>query len=64
MSLIHKYAAKYAVNPALLISEITMIDKVNVDETILEDIAKKLKSEENLFIGKYKFNRYFGNEQG
>ncbi len=63
MGLIHKYSAKYSVHPAILITEITKINKVDVDEEVLEEIAQKLEKKTDLFIGKYQFNRYIGNEQ-
>jgi len=60
---IQKYSAKYSVNPALLILEIARIDKVDIDEKILEKIAKRLKKETDVYSGKFDFSRYFGHEQ-
>jgi 4-hydroxy-2-oxovalerate aldolase len=63
MHLIHKYSAKYSIDPAILIIEMSKIDKINVDEKILEGIARKIKKNTSLFIGKYNFSRYVGSEQ-
>ncbi|MDO8577346.1 MAG: 4-hydroxy-2-oxovalerate aldolase [Candidatus Wildermuthbacteria bacterium] len=64
MPKIQKYSAKYRVDPALLIIEMCKIDKVNVDENILDSVAKKLKTKGGeVYLGKYRFNRYIGNEQ-
>lgn len=62
MKYIHRYAAKYGVNPLDLIMEYTKHDKVNLDEDLLGAIAKRLpKSDCNL--SEFGFNEYFGNEQ-
>ncbi len=63
MSVIHKYSAKYSVNPAKLIIELTKHDKVNAKDSLVESIAKNMKKEEELYIGRYGFNKYFGHEQ-
>ena len=63
MGLIHKYSAKYSVNPVVLISEVSKIDKVDVNDEMLDRIAQKIDKENNIFLGKYKFNRYIGHEQ-
>lgn len=60
---IQKYSAKYKVNPAILIIEMCKIDKINLDLGILERVAKKLKGSEEIYLGKYGFNRYIGGEQ-
>lgn len=58
-----KYAAKHKINPLLLIIEITKIDKVNLDKKVLEEVAKKMKKEEHLYLSEFGFNRYIGGEQ-
>jgi len=63
MHYIQKYSAKYQINPAILIIEICKIDKVNIDENILDNLSKKLKRNEDIYLGKYGFNRYIGDEQ-
>ena len=63
MKLIHKYAAKYSVNPAVLIIEISKVNKTNVEETELDRIASQIKKEEDLFLANYNFSRYIGSEQ-
>ncbi|BDZ68996.1 4-hydroxy-2-oxovalerate aldolase [Methanobacterium ferruginis] len=60
---IQKYSSKYKVRPELLIIEMCKINKVDLDENILRAIAKKIKKEEHLYLGKYAFNRYIGREQ-
>lgn len=60
---IHKYSSKYGISPELLIIEMCKVDKVNIDENILERLAQKLKKEENVYLGKYDFSRYIGREQ-
>lgn len=60
---IEKFAIKYQVNPAILIMEWCKIDKVNINDEKLEEIAKKIKKEENIYLSKYRFNTYIGREQ-
>lgn len=60
---IQKCAAKYSVDPAELIIEISKIDKVNLDFPVLEKVAKRIKKSSNIYLGKYAFNRYAGGEQ-
>jgi len=60
---IQKYSAKYQINPAILIIEACKIDKVNMSENILDNLSKKLSRNEELYLGKYGFNRYIGGEQ-
>lgn len=59
---IHKISLEYEVNPLLLISEYCKIDKINMDESVLEKIAASLPcdGESNLLVD---FNNYFGGEQ-
>ncbi len=63
MHYIQKYSAKYKVNPAVLIMEITKIDKVRIDEKVLDELAQRLGKGENVSLGKYGFYRYIGHEQ-
>ena len=60
---IQRFSTKYQVDPAILIIEWTKIDKVNVDEKQLEEVAKRIKKEENIYLSKYRFNTYIGHEQ-
>jgi 4-hydroxy 2-oxovalerate aldolase len=60
---IQKCAAKYSVDPAELIIEITKIDKIHLDPLVLEKVAKRIKKRTNVYLGKYAFNRYIGGEQ-
>jgi len=60
---IHKYAALYRINPAVLIIELTKIDKVDVDERVLNKVARKVKRLEEVYLGKFDFTRYVGHEQ-
>lgn len=60
---IQKYSAKYQINPAILIIEACKIDKVDMSENILDNLSKKLSRNEELYLGKYGFNRYIGGEQ-
>ncbi len=63
MHYIQKYSTKYRANPALLIIGICQKDKVNLNEQILEDLAKSLRNTEDVYLGKYNFNAYIGHEQ-
>lgn len=63
MNYIQKYSFKYNINPLLLIIEFCKIDKVNISEELLDELAKKIKSEEMVSLDEYNFNRYFGHEQ-
>lgn len=60
---IHKCSAKYEVDPLMLIIEICKVDKVNLDIEALENIAKNIRKVNNIYLGKYGFNRYIGGEQ-
>jgi len=60
---IQKYSAKYKVNPLILIMEMCKIDKVNFDEKIAEEVAMKIKSNEEVYLSKFDFHRYTGGEQ-
>lgn len=63
MHYIHKYAAKYNINPALLIIEITKINKIDVDEEVLDKVARQIKKVDEVYLGKFDFTRYIGREQ-
>lgn len=63
MNYIQKYSAKYQVNPANLIIELCKVDKVNLDEEILDQIARGIKKDGDVYLGKYGFSRYVGGEQ-
>ena len=60
---IQKYSAKYGLNPAVLIIEICKVDKVSLDEEVLDKVARQIKGNEKVYLGKYGFNRYVGGEQ-
>lgn len=61
MQYIHKYSAKYQVNPLKLIVEYSKHDKINMNEEILTKIAAGLPKDDTEVT--YGFNNYFGNEQ-
>jgi len=63
MKHIQKYSAKYQVDPSILIIEFCKIDKVNLDENLLDQIAQQLKKDKDYSIAKYGFYKYFGGEQ-
>jgi len=63
MHYIQKYSAKYRANPALLIIGICKVDKVDLNEQTLDALAKSLRNTEDIFLGKYNFNKYIGREQ-
>lgn len=60
---IQKYSAKYNVNPAILIIEMCKRDKVNCDEKVLDEVALSIHKKEDVYLGKYGFNKYVGGEQ-
>lgn len=62
MNSIQKYSARYSVNPLRLIMEYCKTDKVNMNEEVLERIARSIQKED-LYYGKYRFNLYLGGEQ-
>ena len=63
MPFIQKYSAKYQIDPAILIIEICKIDKVNLDEKVLDAVARKIKKAQNIYFGNYGFHKYIGGEQ-
>lgn len=64
MPRIQEYSARYKVDAALLILEITKHDKVNLDLKVLDKIARTLPKTTKSYFSKYGFNRYAGGEQG
>jgi 4-hydroxy 2-oxovalerate aldolase len=62
MKYIHRYALKYNVNPYDLIVKYSELDQVNLDEKMLESIAKELPNED-VHFSEYGFHRYIGDEQ-
>lgn len=60
---IQEYSVKYNVDAALLILEITKVDKVSLDLNVLDKIARSLPKTRELYFQKYGFNRYAGKEQ-
>jgi len=60
---IMKYSSKYKIPPEILIIEISKIDKVNLDEVVLEKVANEIKERGEIYTAKYGFNRYIGKEQ-
>jgi 4-hydroxy 2-oxovalerate aldolase/long-chain acyl-CoA synthetase len=60
---IQKYSAKYNVDPAILIIEMCKIDKVNVDEKMLDRVARQIEKRAEVYTGEYGFDRYIGGEQ-
>lgn len=63
MKYIHRYAAKYSVNPYDLIVEYCKYDKINMNQEKLEEIAKSLPRDFDINLSQYGFSRYIGNEQ-
>lgn len=63
MKYIHKFSTKYSINPLLLIINYSMIDKVNMNEKELENLAQKMNRDPDTYLGKFKFSNYYGNEQ-
>jgi len=58
-----KCAIEYNVDPIELIIEITNVDKVDVDEKILNEIAKTMKKSKYDIKSKYESFMYIGGEQ-
>lgn len=63
MKYIHKFSSKYQVDPLDLISAYAKVDRVNIDEELMDKIASSLSTISNRTI-RYDFIDYFGNEQG
>lgn len=62
MGYIQKYSAMYSIDPVRLIIEMCRINKVDIDEKILDRVAKTIQRE-NIYLGRYNFNQYIGGEQ-
>lgn len=60
---IMKYSSNYRIDPEILIIEMAKVDKVNLNEKVLDKIAHKIKRNEGIYTAKYGFNRYVGREQ-
>jgi 4-hydroxy 2-oxovalerate aldolase/long-chain acyl-CoA synthetase len=63
MRYIEKVAAKYSIDPAILIVEWCKVDKVNMDEKALEERARKIQGDKRIYTSKYGFAKYIGDEQ-
>lgn len=62
MNKILKYAAKHNVNPITLILQVTKIDKVDLDENIVDQVAQRIQKTEPVYTAKYNLTKYFGEE--
>lgn len=62
MKYIHRVSAKYQVNPLDLIVAYSKIDKINMNEERLEDVARQLPKDLTS-LGYFNFSDYIGNEQ-
>ncbi|MGE5473218.1 MAG: 4-hydroxy-2-oxovalerate aldolase [Ignavibacteriales bacterium] len=62
MGYIQKYSNMYSIDPVRLIIEICRINKVNIDEKILDRVARTVQRE-NIYLGRYNFNQYLGGFQ-
>lgn len=63
MKYIHKYCSKYQVDPLDLIVEYSKYDKVNMDEEMLDGMARKMAANMECDLAGFGFEQYFGNEQ-
>jgi 4-hydroxy 2-oxovalerate aldolase/long-chain acyl-CoA synthetase len=63
MHLIHKYSAKYSIDPLELIIEVCKADKLNAADELVESAAKQLQKRGSI-EHRYPFYRYHGREQG
>jgi 4-hydroxy 2-oxovalerate aldolase len=60
---IMKHCSKYKIDPLLLIIEYSKINKTDMNQNQLKQIAEKIKSKDNIYTAKYRFNQYVGKEQ-
>jgi 4-hydroxy-2-oxovalerate aldolase len=60
MNLIHKYSAKYEVDPIKLIIEVCKRSKVDADDIMVSEVASAMSKES---VSAYNFTRYHGEEQ-
>lgn len=63
MGHIKKYSSLYKINPLKLIIEYAKYDRINLNEAVMDDIAKNIKDNQVSNLNEYDFTRYFGNEQ-
>lgn len=63
MPKILEYASKFDIEPLKLIIEITKIDKIDVNDDILERAAKKINLQENKISTRFDPSWYIGGEQ-
>nr|WP_321496419.1 hypothetical protein [uncultured Methanolobus sp.] len=63
MHYVQRYSAKYNINPVSLIIEIGKVNKIQVNDKLMDEVCQKLTKNKNIYLGKYEFNRYVGNEQ-
>lgn len=64
MGIVRKYASKYGVDPRRLIMRICEVDKINAPEALVDSIARELShGEKDVFLGRFGFDRYHGDEQ-
>jgi 4-hydroxy 2-oxovalerate aldolase len=60
---IMKYCTKYKTDPLSLIIEYSKINKININQNQLKLIAEKMKSKDNIYTAKYRFNQHVGKKQ-
>ena len=58
-----KYCTKYKTDPLSLIIEYSKINKRNINQNQLKLIAEKMKSKDNIYTAKYRFNQHVGKKQ-
>ena len=64
MSIINEFSGRYAVDPRELIIEVCKINTVDAPRKLVEEVAQKLAgSKKEVFPARFRFDRYFGNEQ-
>ncbi|MBQ7582163.1 MAG: hypothetical protein IJU25_05035, partial [Lachnospiraceae bacterium] len=63
MKHIARVSIKYRVNPLDLILAYSKVDKVSMDQNLLEEIASKLPTDPNCNYARFGFNEYIGSEQ-
>ena len=61
---IQEFSARFGIPPEILIIELCKVDRINFDPSVMEGIAKRIKSKKDaLFLGEYGFDKYIGGEQ-
>ena len=63
MPIIEKYAEQYAIDPRVLIIEVCKLDKLSVEETLVERVASNLSDRGCIGSWKNNYNKYYGKEQ-